>query len=217
MQPSRRVAYGNDPSQFGELSLPDGRPWAWSWSSTAASGRRRTTSPSADRSRPPWSSAVGGAQPGVPPGRQRRRIAATLDDVAAGIDTLAEVDGLDLLDGGDARPPAGGHLAAWAASRGRFERWAGGVEVTAVVSQAGVLDLRAAHLAGLGGGAVAAFLGHPPGPEDDPVDPRRQAPLDVPLCACTAGATTPCRSLSPRSTSPRPPPRAAAPSCGGRR
>ena len=76
---------------------------------------------------------------------------------------------------------AGGHLAAWAASRGRFERWAGGVEVTAVVSQAGVLDLRAAHLAGLGGGAVAAFLGHPPGPEDDPVDPRRQAPLDVPL------------------------------------
>jgi fermentation-respiration switch protein FrsA (DUF1100 family) len=55
------------------------------------------------------------------------------------------------------------------------------VPVTGVIAQAGVLDLRAAYDLGLGGGAVERFLGHPPGPEDDPVDPIRQVPLDVPL------------------------------------
>ena len=58
---------------------------------------------------------------------------------------------------------------------------AGDVPVTGVVSQAGVLDLRAAYELGLGGGAVEAFLGHQPGPADDPVDPLRQVPLDVPV------------------------------------
>ena len=44
-----------------------------------------------------------------------------------------------------------------------------------------MLDLRAAHAAGLGGGAVQGFLGHPPAAADDPVDPIRQVPLDVPV------------------------------------
>ena len=70
---------------------------------------------------------------------------------------------------------AGGHLAAWAASRGRFERWRGGVDVTGVVSQAGVLDLRAAHDAGLGGGAAEAFLGHPPTAADAAGRPARSS------------------------------------------
>jgi acetyl esterase/lipase len=189
VQPSRRVAYGDDPSQFGELSLPDGRPRGvvlvihggfWKAAYDLSLGR-------------PLASALvesGWAALNL----EYRRVGngggspATLDDVAAGIDTLAKVDGLDLSTVVTLGHSAGGHLAAWAASRGRFERWAGGVQVTAVVSQAGVLDLRAAHLAGLGGGAVAAFLGHPPRPEDDPVDPRRQAPLDVPLW-CVHGRT----------------------------
>jgi acetyl esterase/lipase len=182
VQPSRRVAYGDDPSQFGELSLPDGRPRGvivvihggfWKAAYDLSLGRPLA----AALVESGWAAlnleyrrvGNGGGSP------------ATLDDVAAGIDTLAAVDGLDLSTVVTLGHSAGGHLAAWAASRGRFERWAGGVAVTAVVSQAGVLDLRAAHLAGLGGGAVAAFLGHPPGPGDDPVDPRRQAPLDVPL------------------------------------
>lgn len=76
---------------------------------------------------------------------------------------------------------AGGHLAAWAASRQRFEPWAGGVGVTAVISQAGVLDLRSAAAEGLGGDAVQALLGHEPTAADDRYDPLRQAPLDVPL------------------------------------
>ena len=189
-RPDRRIAYGDDPSQFGELSLPDGTPRGvvvvihggfWKAEYDLSLGRPLASALVRDgwatlnleyrRVGPPGSGGTGGGG-GSP---------ATLDDVAAGIDALADVDGLDLSTVVTLGHSAGGHLAAWAASRGRFERWAGGVDVTAVVSQAGVLDLRAAHRDGLGGGAVAAFLGHPPGPADDPADPRRQLPLDVPL------------------------------------
>ncbi len=76
---------------------------------------------------------------------------------------------------------AGGHLATWAASRGRFAPWKGGVDVTHVVSQAGVLDLDACFRDNLGEGAVQAFLGHEPGAPDAPLDPIRQVPLDVPV------------------------------------
>jgi acetyl esterase/lipase len=103
--------------------------------------------------------------------------------VAAGIDRLADVPELDLsgpvVTLGHS---AGGHLATWAASRGRFERWQPvRVPVTAVVSQAGVLDLRRADTEWLGSGAVRDFLGGPPGPEHDPADPQRLLPLDVPV------------------------------------
>ena len=185
--PDRRIAYGDDPSQFGELTLPAGTPRGvvvvihggfWKAEYDLSLGRPLAAALVRDgwatlnleyRRVGPAGSGGGGGSP------------ATLDDIAAGIDALAGVDGLDLSTVVTLGHSAGGHLGAWAASRGRFERWAGGVDVTAVVSQAGVLDLRAAHLAGLGGGAVAAFLGHPPGPDDDPADPRRQTPLDVPL------------------------------------
>lgn len=187
-QDSRTIRYGDDPSQLAELRLPAGRPRGvvvvihggfWKAAYDLSLGRPLA----ADLVERGWATLnleyrrVGpagatGAGGGVP---------ATLDDVAAGIDALAGVEGLDLSTVVTLGHSAGGHLAAWAASRGRFERWAGGVDVTAVVSQAGVLDLRAADRDGLGGGAVAAFLGHPPGPADDAVDPRRQLPLDVPL------------------------------------
>ena len=71
---------------------------------------------------------------------------------------------------------AGGHLATWAAGRDRP-----GVPVTHVVSQSGVLDLVAGSREGLGGGAVDAFLGHAPGPDDAAVDPAQQVPLAVPV------------------------------------
>jgi acetyl esterase/lipase len=107
----------------------------------------------------------------------------TCDDVAAGIDRLADVPGLDLsgpvVTLGHS---AGGHLATWAASRGRSERWHPvRVGVTGVVSQAGVLDLRRCDAEQLGAGAVRDFLGQPPGPEHDSADPQRQIPLDVPV------------------------------------
>jgi len=100
--------------------------------------------------------------------------AVTLADVRAAIDA-APLE-TDLVVG--LGHSAGGHLVTWAATGGGL---------THVVSQAGVLDLRAAHEAGLGGGAVEAFLGHPPGPDDADVDPIQQVPLDVPVW-CVHGA-----------------------------
>ena len=77
---------------------------------------------------------------------------------------------------------AGGHLATWAAARQRFEEWGDGVEITHVLSQAGVLDLTSAFEEQLGGGAVAELMGA--GPDDatyDLADPQRHIPLDVPV------------------------------------
>jgi acetyl esterase/lipase len=105
----------------------------------------------------------------------------TLDDVAAAIDTLRDYKGLDLSTVVTLGHSAGGHLATWAAARTRFDRWADGVPVTHVISQAGVLDLGAAYEAGLGSGAVEAFVGGPPGPAYEQVDPTQQLPLDVPV------------------------------------
>ena len=179
--PARTVAYGDDPSHFGELSLPAGDPRGavvvihggfWKAAYDLALGRPLA----ADLVEHGWAAwnieyrrvGNGGGAP------------ETLDDVAAAIDRLRDLE-LDLSTVVTLGHSAGGHLAAWAASRGRSDRWGGRVPVTAVVSQAGVLDLRAAHDAWLGDGAVERFLGHPPGPADDPADPMRQAPLDVPL------------------------------------
>ncbi len=185
----RRIDYGQDPSQHVELTTPRGSArgvavvvhggfWRAAYGldlgrPLAADLVRRgwvTCNVEYRRVGPPGTSGGGG---GVP---------ATLDDVAAAIDLLAEPGlGLDLSTVVTLGHSAGGHLATWAAGRGRDPRWAGGVDVTAVVSQAGVLDLVAAHDAGLGGGAVEDLLGHPPGPADAGVDPAQQVPLDVPV------------------------------------
>lgn len=183
------IAYGDDPSQFCELTRPTGESRGvvvvihggfWKAAYGIELGRPLAASLAGEG----WTAwtieyrrvGIGGGSP------------ATLDDVAAAIDALADVPGLDLSTVVTLGHSAGGHLATWAASRGRFERWQPErVAVTSVVSQAGVLDLRAAHDAGLGSYAVEGFLGHPPGPEDDPVDPIRQVPLDVPVWCVHGG------------------------------
>ncbi|MGH3362948.1 MAG: alpha/beta hydrolase, partial [Nocardioides sp.] len=177
------ISYGDDPSQLAELYRPTGESRGvvvvihggfWKAQYDVELGRPLATSLS-DEGWTAWNLEYrrvgnGGGSP------------ETLDDVAAGIDALAEVEGLDTSTVITLGHSAGGHLAAWAASRGRFERWQPErVPVTAVVSQAGVLDLDGAHRLGLGGGAVQAFLGRPPGSADAPVDPLRQVPLDVPV------------------------------------
>ena len=184
---TRPVRYGDHPSQYAELSLPARHPprgvvvvvhgGFWKSAYDLALGRPLAESV-AQAGWAAWNLEYRrvGEGGGLP---------ATLDDVAAGIDALAD------LDPGLGVPPspvvtlghsAGGHLAVWAAQRDRHQRWRPArVRVTAVIAQAGVLDLRAAFAAGLGGGAVERFLGHPPGPGDEAADPVRQAPLDVPV------------------------------------
>ncbi len=102
---------------------------------------------------------------------------ATFDDIHAAIN-LVEGDGPVVTLGHS----AGGHLATWAAARQRFDEWSGGVEVTHVVSQAGVLDLTSAYDQDLGGGAVQSLMDvAPDDPAYDLTDPRRHVPLDAPV------------------------------------
>ncbi|HQR25869.1 MAG TPA: alpha/beta hydrolase [Nocardioides sp.] len=180
---AHRVAYGADESQYAELYPPEGASRGvvvvihggfWKAAYDASLGRPLAECLALEG----WTAwnleyrRVGNGG-GVP---------ATLDDLAAGIDALADVPGLDLTRVVALGHSAGGHLAAWSAGRARFARWSPvRVPVTAVVSLAGVLDLSAAHVADLGSGAVARFVGGPPGPAYDQVDPLRQVPLDVPV------------------------------------
>lgn len=176
-----RTDYGDDPSQYGELYLPEGTPRGvvvvihggfWKAAYDASLGRPLAASLAAEG----WAAwnleyrrvGNGGGAP------------ETFDDVAAGIDKLADLD-LDLSTVVTLGHSAGGHLAAWAATRGRDARWPARVPVTAVVSQAGVLDLRSADSDGLGDGAVRALLGHAPTDADDRYDPVRQLPAGVPV------------------------------------
>jgi acetyl esterase/lipase len=76
----------------------------------------------------------------------------TLDDVAAAIDFLAELD-VDRSTVVAIGHSAGGHLAAWAATREDPR-----VPLTAVVSQAGVLDVRRAWELGLSDDVAREFL-----------------------------------------------------------
>jgi acetyl esterase/lipase len=188
---AQRIAYGDDRSQFVELTMPAGdvkgvvvvvHGGFWKAAYDIEYGRPLAAS-LAEHGWAAWNieyRRVGNA--GGDP--------ETFDDVAAAIDALAGQD-LDLSRVLGLGHSAGGHLATWAASRGRFPRWATEVELTGVVAQAGVLDLDAAFDEDLGSGAVAAFLGHRPGPEDAGLDPIRQVPLDIPVhCVHAVDDTT---------------------------
>jgi len=111
----------------------------------------------------------------------------TLQDVADAIDLLAELD-LDLSNVIAIGHSAGGHLATWAAGRRDLPTSAPGssprVNLTGVVSQAGVLSLRTGAATGVGGTAILDLLGG--APEEVPeryvwADPIGQVPLEVPV------------------------------------
>jgi acetyl esterase/lipase len=167
------IRYGDDPSQFVELTVPGGQPRGvvvvihggfWKAAYDCSLGRPLA----ADLVARGWAAlnieyrrvGNGGGRP------------ETTDDVRAAIATLDDT-GLDLSTVVTLGHSAGGHLATWAGHAVDT--------VTHVIVQAGVLDLVAADRDGLGGGAVRAFLGHPAGPGDADVDPRQQLPLDVPV------------------------------------
>lgn len=109
----------------------------------------------------------------------------TFDDLAQAIDLLASVDPPVSLSGvAVVGHSAGGHLALWAASRGRLRAGSPGaapvVTPALAVSVAGMGDLRAA--VELGAGAALALMGTDP--EDDPAawtaaSPVERLPLGV--------------------------------------
>lgn len=177
----QRHDYGSDPEQHGTLYLPEGTPRGvvvvihggfWKAEYTAADLGTALAEDLAGRGWAAWNleyRRVGNGG-GVP---------ATFDDVAAGIDHLATLD-LDTTTVVTLGHSAGGHLATWAAARAA-SGWPARVPVTHVISQAGVLDLRAAARDDLGGGAVQALLGHPPTTADARFDPAQELPLDVPV------------------------------------
>ena len=163
---ARRIEYGDDPAQYGELTLPTGDPRGLA---VVVHGGFWKPEYGIEFAQPlvPSLVAAGWAAWAI---EYRRGTGAedTLADVRAAI-AAAPVDADIVVGIGHS---AGGHLVTWAAAGGGL---------THVISQAGVLDLTAAYDEGLGGGAVEAFLGHPPGPEDALVDPIQQVPLDVPV------------------------------------
>ena len=152
--PAPAVAYGAHPEQVANLHLPaeDGGPWPtvvlvhggfWRqrWDRTTTTPLARDLS---ERGFAAWNLEY-----------RRAGWPATLNDVAAGIDALAEQHDLDADRVVAVGHSAGGQLALCAAARSR-------VRLRAVVSLAGVVDLVAAAGANLGDGACQAFLGGEP-------------------------------------------------------
>ena len=207
----RRLDYGTDPSQFGELTLPaadapvrglavvvHGGFWR------QAHGLELGRPLAADLVAAGWAAwnleyrrvGAGGGWP------------ATFDDVAAGLDLLAE-DGQQAAGG---RLPldrvvavghsAGGQLAVWLAARPTLPAGAPGaaprVRLRGVVSQAGVLDLLDASAHGVGRGAVEDLLGARPDLVPDRyrlASPAARVPIGVPVTCVhgTADANVPIR------------------------
>ncbi len=184
------IPYGDDPAQFFEISRPTGPSRGvvvvihggfWRSQYDLSLGRPLATSLAANG----WTAVNleyrsvgnGGGWP------------TTFDDVAAGLDALADVDGLDTSTVITLGHSAGGHLAVWAAGRAGLANAAWNqpvVPVTAAVSQAGVLDFSQAIRDDLGGGAVASLMGGLPDTDElkaryRDADPLAQSPLDVPV------------------------------------
>jgi acetyl esterase/lipase len=129
---------------------------------------------------------------------------STFSDVLAGINKLRELAGphaLDLSRVVALGHSAGGHLAVWAAGRDSPAQVGleaqqrevgidpGGVRVTGVVSQSGVLNLAEAERLNLSNGAVANLMGGPSSEFPDQhryADPMAALPLDVPVYAVHA-------------------------------
>jgi acetyl esterase/lipase len=168
-------SYGDDPSQYGVLCgegpvavLIHGGFWKAEYDLTLMDALRVDL---AARGWAVWNVEYRrlGNGGGVP---------ATLDDVGAAIDALADLD-VDRSRVVAIGHSAGGHLAAWAATRENPR-----VAVTGVVSQAGVLDLQRARELRLSDGVVDRFLGEHPTSVASPIE---RLPLGVPTLLTHGG------------------------------
>lgn len=111
----------------------------------------------------------------------------TFEDIAAGVDALADLDApLDLERVSAVGHSAGGHLALWAASRPTLPEGTPGAgpraRVGAAVSQAGVLDLRLAAQLLPSAEPTRALLGDADQHPDryELASPRERVPLGIP-------------------------------------
>jgi len=179
--PAPVVRYGAHPDQVANLHLPaaDGGPWPcvvllhggfWRerWDRTLMTPLANDLACAGFAA---WNleyrrvGQEGGGWPG------------TLDDVAAGLDALAERPEVDLGRVVTVGHSAGGQLALYLASRD-----GGRVQLAAAVALGAVVDLGTAHALDLGDGAVAALVGG--GPDEVPdryrvADPAANLPLGV--------------------------------------
>ncbi|MBC7593834.1 MAG: alpha/beta hydrolase [Kineosporiaceae bacterium] len=187
---SEKIAYGKDPSQFGELFRPEGTPRGvvvvihggfWHAQYDLSLGRPLAE----DLAAKGW----------IAWNLEYRRIEngggwpTTFDDIDTGIDKLADIPNIATDKVVTLGHSAGGHLGVWAAARPALtgSNWADPkVPVTAAISQAGILDFTAAAAMHLGNDAVQEFMG---GTVDGRAvdnryvlaDPTRQIPLKVPV------------------------------------
>jgi acetyl esterase/lipase len=198
VSPPERHPYGPARSQYGELFVPDGAgPWPVAvllhggfW--RAQHGRKQMHPLCADLGARGWAAwnveyrrlgrLSGGGYP------------RTLDDVAAAVDHLADLPAhtgerarftLDLRRVVAIGHSAGGQLAAWLATR-RDPR----VPVSAVVAQAGVVDLRMASELRLSRGVVHRLLGGTPAAVPEryaAASPAERLPLGVPALLTHGG------------------------------
>ena len=186
----KKTRYGESPSQFAELMLPEGDgPFPVAvvlhggfWK--ALYGRKQMWPVCGELGRRGW--AVWNLEYRRLGLRSGGGWPATFDDVAAGIDHLAGLDApLDLDRVVTVGHSAGGHLAVWLAARDD-----GGVRPRAAVAQAGVLDLVLACELSLSRGVVARFIGG--APEELPdvyaqASPAARVPIGVPLLCVHGG------------------------------
>lgn len=182
----RRVAYGRDPLQFGELRLPKGRGphpvvvvvhgGCW-YSQYTVSHVRSLAGALADAGFATWAveyRRVGDAGGGWP---------GTFEDVGRGVDhlrALAREHRLNLGRVVFVGHSAGGQLALWLAARPRLPRNSPlytprPLRPRGVVSLAGINDMRA--FGARCGGAVEKFLGGPP--ESFPERYRQASPSEL--------------------------------------
>lgn len=176
----RTIAYGPEPSQVGELYLPEGDgPFPTvvtihgGWWAAMFDDRRQTTPLVEDlvsRGFAVWNieyrrvGETGGGWPG------------TFDDVAAAVDAVPDLD--PLIDAGRVvvvGHSAGGQLATWAAHRSARPDGVPGahpkVQPLGAVTLAGVLDLVAADDARLGADLAQADAESPAGAPSPGPDP----------------------------------------------
>jgi acetyl esterase/lipase len=183
-----RIAYGNDPLQFGDLRLPEGdgpHPvvvvvHGGCWRSEYDLGHLSS-----------FNAALTGA--GVATwSLEYRRVGdngggwpGTFEDVSRGTDylrKLAESYPLDLSRGAAVGHSAGGHLVLWLAARSRLPASSplyseSPLSLNGVVALAGVADLETAHEEQVCGDTVSRLLGGTP--QQAPDHYRQGSPIEL--------------------------------------